>query len=180
MKLPFKIVALDLETTDVDFNAGEIIQIGAVILNEDLEITNSYAECLKPLKIHRDPEAMAVNKISEETLQSAPHPMVVFSEFEKFATEGTGEEHPILAAWGTHFDVTFLREEYKQLGRPYPFSYRCIDLKSIAIWELAKRGQSLSGGVSKFLEALGLSFEGSEHDGLDDIKNVVRILQKLS
>ena len=180
MKLPFKIVAFDLETTDSDFNAGEIIQIGAVVLNEDLQIQQTFSNYLKPFTKYRNPEAMAVNKITEETLSVAPSKAGVLSEFEQFALHGTGKEHPILASWGTYFDVTFLRGEYQKLQRPYPFSYRCIDLKSIAIWELAKRGQSLSGGVSRFLEALGLTFEGNQHDGLDDIKNVVRILQKLT
>ena len=179
MKLPFKIVAIDLETTDSDFSKGEIIQIGAVVLNEDLSMGREFTSYLRPLTKHRRPGAMAVNKIDEEELEIADHPQEVLARFEDYVSREVGDR-AILGAWGTHFDITFLKETYKKLGRPYPFSYRCIDLKSIAIWESAKRGLALSGGVARFLEELGLEFEGTQHDGLDDIKNVVRILQKLS
>lgn len=175
MKLPNKYIAIDIETTDADYRRGEIIQIGAVIINEDLSLGEKFSTYLHPSSGFRNPEAMAINKISEETLKQAPEADEALSCFESFALDV--DRRPLLAAWGTYFDVVFLKEFYRQVGRKYPFSYRCLDLKSIAIWEAAKKGDSYSGGVSGFLERNGLTFEGNPHDGLDDIINTMKIIQ---
>lgn len=177
MKLPSKIVAIDLETTDSDHHLGDIAQIGAVIVNEDLSLGATFSEYAHPLSDHRSKRAMEVNHIDETILDAAAHPSVVLASFLTFAKQAGNL--PILASWGTYFDITFLRETYRKLGIDYPFSYRCIDLKTIAIWEMAKCGKSMSGGVNKFLEALDMSFEGTPHDGLDDIINTMRIIKKL-
>lgn len=177
MKLPCKIIALDLETTDSDARIGDIIQIGAVIVNEDLSLGETFMSYVKPFTDHRNPKAMECNQISEETLQNAPHADIVFDHFRKFCQQV--DERPILASWGAYFDISFLKETYRRMNYEWCFSYRSIDLKTIAIWELAKRDDSMSGGVQKFLHKLGLEFEGTPHDGLDDIINTMRIIQKL-
>lgn len=178
MKLPTKYIAIDIETTDADYRKGDIIQIGAVVVNEDLSIdipNGTFNIYIAPTSDFRNPEAMAVNKISEETLSKALMCQGALERFESWSQQFS--DRPLLAAWGTYFDVTFLREYYRKIGRKYPFSYRCLDLKSIAIWEAAKRGQSAEGGVHTFLEMNGLTFEGNPHDGLDDIINTMRIIQ---
>lgn len=178
MKLPEKIIAIDIETTDSDYRAGDIVQIGAVIVNEDLSLGQEFNAYIHPLSTHRSKRAMEVNHISEEILDKAEFPSVVFKKFAEYAHQ-IGER-PMLASWGTYFDVVYMRESHRKLGIEFPFSYRCLDLKTIAIWEMAKNGNTMKGGVHKFLEALGLSFEGTPHDGLDDIKNTMKIIQKLS
>ena len=179
MKLPQKIVAIDLETTDSDYHVGEIIQIGAIVVNTDLSLGKSYESLIRPTTSHRNPEAMAVNKISEDSMMISRYPNAVLKEFAEFCKEETVEDRPLLGAWGAYFDIVFLKESFYKYGIEYPFSYRCVDLKSIAIWEMAKRDDSASGGVYRFLEKLGLSFEGTQHDALADIKNTMRIIQKL-
>jgi DNA polymerase III epsilon subunit-like protein len=176
MNLPTKYIAIDIETTDADHRLGDVIQIGAVVVNEDLSMGSTFSTYLKPESSFRNPEAMAVNKITEETLESAPTSDRALANFETFCKFQAGDR-PMLAAWGTYFDVTFLREFYHHIGRKWPFSYRCLDLKTIAIWEASKRGESAEGGVSKHLELLGLEFEGEQHDALADIKNTMRIVQ---
>ncbi len=175
MKLPNKYIAIDIETTDSDHKKGDVIQIGAVVLNEDLSIGETFSTYIRPIKGYRNPDAMNVNKISEEILANAPTYNEALEKFENFALSISNK--PLLAAWGTYFDVTFMREWYKWLERKWPFSYRCLDLKSIAVWEAAKLGESDSGGVSGFIERTGQTFEGNPHDGLDDILNTVKIIQ---
>lgn len=177
MKLPNKYIAIDIETTDADAGVGDVIQIGAVVLNQDLSMGNKFSTYINPTSTYRNERAMEVNKISEKTLEKAPSPEMALNEFEKWVFLEGGERPPLLAAWGTYFDVTFLRAFYKRLDRAWPFSYRCLDLKSIAIWEEAKKGHSASGGLNKFLEFVGLEFKGQAHDALDDIINTVRIIQ---
>lgn len=179
MKLPTKYVCIDIETTGTEGEEADVIQIGAVILNEDLSSTTEFNLLLKPTSDYRSAKAMEVNGISEERLADALKAEDALQMFEDWAFFHVGDR-PLLAAWGTYFDITFMRAFYKRLGRKWPFSYRCLDLKSIAIWEVSKKGgDTATGGVDTFLKFLGLSFEGTEHDGLDDIKNTVKIIQHL-
>ena len=174
MKLPHNIICLDLETTDTDNKIGSIIQLSAIAVNTEFEFMHAreFNSYIRPLNNYRNPKAMAVNKISEEILYTAPSLEEVLIMFESFC-----ENDKILGAWGAYFDIPFLREQYKKINRKYPFSYRCFDIKSAAIWELAKQDIGISGGVSKFLNVLNKKFTGTQHNALDDIRNSIRILQ---
>jgi len=178
MKLPSKYICIDIETTDAEASKGDVIQIGAVVLNEDLSMGSEFMTFLKPTSDYRNLKAMDVNGISEEHLALSPDPNEALERFEEFCLKY--DKRPLLAAWGTYFDVTFLRQYYKKIGRKWIFSYRCLDLKSIAIWEVSKRDkETAAGGVHTFLEILGLKFEGKPHDAIDDIKNTLKIIQNL-
>lgn len=174
MQLPYEIVCLDIETTDTDNKIGDVIQIGAVLVNKEFKIVDSFNIFIKPLSSHRNPKAMAVNKINEDTLSTAYTLENALALFENFCGNAK-----LLAAWGSYFDVVFLKAQYKKIYREWPFGYKSIDLKSIAIWEFAKQDNPLSGGVFRACERLGIPFEGRAHDGLVDITNTVKILQKL-
>jgi DNA polymerase III alpha subunit (gram-positive type) len=174
MQLPFEIVCIDIETTDPDSILGNVIQIGAVLMSKEFKIIDSFNIFIQPLTTHRNQKAMAVNKISEDTLATADTLQNALELFENFC-----KDTKMLGAWGSYFDVAFLKEQYKKIYKDWPFGYRSIDLKSIAIWEFAKIDAPLSGGVFKACERLAIPFEGTAHDGLDDIKNTIKILQKL-
>lgn len=170
-----KYIAIDLETTDSDHAKGDIIQIGAVIVNEKFEVLEEWNMYIRPTSPYRNPEAMKVNKISEDVLTTAEFPDIALNFFERFCL--SAGDRPMLAAWGTYFDIVFLREYYRKIGRDYLFSYRCLDLKSIAVWEEAKRGLPAEGGLNTFMERAGITFEGTPHDALADITNTVRLIQ---
>ena len=173
MRLPDKLLAIDIESTGSDFKIHDICQIGAVLLNKDLSEINRFRTYVKPLTEARDPEAMSIHKIDETLLGKSPELEDALILLEGFV--GGLKVSP--AAWGVTFDCIFLREQYAKIGRKYPFHYRCLDLKSIVIWELSKHGYSKWSGVESCLKAMGLKFEGSQHDALDDILNVVRMLR---
>ncbi len=180
MILPNKYVCIDIETTDLDPEKGDVIQLGAVILMEDVSSDYSFLETMAPTSPHRDPKAMEINKIFEEMLSVySKDPGVVLDHFERWARSRTGMQTPMLAAWGTTFDVSFLKAYYKKIGREWIFSYKTLDLKTIVVWELAKRNKTISGGVEDILKDMGLEFIGVPHNALDDITNTLRIIQKL-
>ncbi len=173
MKLPFNLVCIDLETTDTDSKFGSIIQLSAVVVNKSCELIKAreFDTYVQPLDSYRNHRAMRVNKISEEILKTAPTLHEVLLLFESFC-----DYDNILAAWGSYFDIPFLKKQYEKIYRKYPFSNRYVDLKSIAIWEMAKKDIPLSSGVRRFLKNLDKDFEGTPHNALDDIKNTVKIL----
>lgn len=177
MMLPNRYIAVDIETTDSEAETGDVVQIGAVVLNQDLTTGAEFSEYVRPTTPFRAPAAMAVNKITEETLEAARHNHEVLTEFEDFARLGTGSNRPELAAWGAYFDVTFLRDYYRKIGRRWPFSYKSLDLKAISVWEASSRGLNANAGQISMGQLLGIPFEGKEHDGLADIKNSVKIIR---
>ncbi len=67
------ILILDIEATGVDFNKHELIEIGALLLDKKtLREKKSFESFIKPKRwADREPEAMAVNKISWDELKKA-------------------------------------------------------------------------------------------------------------
>lgn len=176
MRFPGNLICIDIETTDTDKTIGSMIQLSAIVVNSDFEPIQGreFDMYIKPINDYRNPNAMAVNQISEEILKTAP---TIFEALELFDSFCDGDK--ILASWGTYFDIPFLRKQYEKIYRMYPFNYRCFDLKSVAIWEMAKRDIPITSGVSKFLLALNKKFDGTQHNALDDIRNSVKILRHL-
>jgi DNA polymerase III epsilon subunit-like protein len=176
MILPFRLVCIDIETTDVSSKLGSIIQLSAVVVDNNFEPirTREFNEYIKPLDSYRSCKAMEVNQISEETLKTALTLHEALILFESFC-----EKENILASWGAYFDIPFLKAQYEKINKKWPFSHRTFDLKTVAIWELAKRDIQMTGGVKKILNALNKEFVGIQHDSLDDIKNAVEILRYL-
>lgn len=172
MKLPYKVVAIDLETNGLDPDVASILELGAVVVNEDLTIDREFRTYIKPLDDYWSKEAEEVNGITKEMLKDAPTLEEALMQFDRFTR---GER--ILGAWGTYFDVQFIKKQYKKIGRQYPYDWRDFDLKTVAMWELGRRGLATMKGVEQCLKKLGLTFIGDAHSALDDIKNSVRILQ---
>ena len=174
MELPSNIICIDIETTDSDSKSGSIIQLSAIAVDKNFEPIKAreFDVFIKPLDLYRNQKAMEVNKISEEILKTATPLIEALEMFESFC-----DNDNILASWGAYFDVPFLKAQYNKIFRKWPFSYRSFDLKSIAIWESAKRNVPTSSGVSRFLNTINKEFIGTPHNALDDIRNTIEILR---
>lgn len=97
-----RFVVFDLETTGLDCGANEIIEIGAVRV-ENGEITAEYSQLVKP-KNAIDPEATAVNHISADMVANQPMIYEVLPSFLTFV----GDD--VLAAHNVRFDYGFLAQ----------------------------------------------------------------------
>jgi DNA polymerase III epsilon subunit-like protein len=179
MNLPDKYIAIDIETTGLTGDIADVVQIGAVVLNEDLTTGPTMSIVIRPTTDFRDPKAMAVHGITEEQLAAADEAEVCLDIFERWCAEHVGRR-PQFAAWGAYFDVSFMKAYYKRLNRKWPFSHKAFCLKTAAIWEASTQGISGRGGLGSFVERLGLTFEGKPHDGLDDILMSVKVVQALT
>jgi len=171
---PHNLVAIDLETTDIDPVKGSIVQIGAIKLNKQFEIEDEFQTYIMPLDGHFSPEAQKVNKITIELLKenNAPDLNNALGKFELFCHDCTH-----LGAWAANFDITFLEEQYKKINRKFIFSHRQFDMRPIAMWEMAKIGKSIAYRIDMFLQLLGKKFQGGKHDALNDVRNAIYILQ---
>ena len=93
-------VVFDLETTGLDYQSCEIIEIGAVkVVNG--KITETFSTLIKPTKPIPE-DATAVNNITNEMVAKAPSLQQVIPDFYKFTRDCT------LVAHNIGFDSKFL------------------------------------------------------------------------
>lgn len=182
MRLPNTLICLDIETTGTTADRHSIIQIGALAIRPDLSTASTFNRLIRPVPGDKwDRRAEEVHSISQERLEAEGLPYYdALAYFYDWAHKATGDSRPMLASWGTYFDIAFLRAFHARVGLRWNYQRKCIDLKSIAYWEMAKResGIGIDGfGVEGTLQALGMKFEGKPHDGFDDIVNTMRIIR---
>ena len=112
--MPPKFVAFDLETTGLNNQKDEIIEIGAVKFTVETKNGKVVPKLLGELETFVKPnmmipaEASAVNHIYDSDVQDAP---AVGDAIKKF-TEFCGQSS-ILLAHNANFDASFLRVAYK-------------------------------------------------------------------
>jgi DNA polymerase III epsilon subunit-like protein len=116
-----KVLVVDVETTGLDPVKNACIELGAVMLDETLAITQQFSSLVAPwdgaITVE---EAMKVNCIDPISLREAPSISDVVRRFhEEFCQEG---DIPLLAGWNVWLDASFLRDLYRRASLPWPFS----------------------------------------------------------
>lgn len=76
------------------------------------------------------------------------------------------------ASWGD-YDRRKFEEECSDGGIRYPFGSRHLNVKTLAAMAFGWDGEV---GVSVALDRLGIEFEGHPHDGMDDARNIAKVL----
>jgi DNA polymerase III subunit alpha, Gram-positive type len=143
------IILTDVETTGLDPRRHEIIDIGAIKIDQNLNVLGRFATKVKPQFLgSADPVALKINGYSPDAWGCAEHPWTAFHDFHKFSA---GE---ILAGWNVAFEFMFLKDafqEYQVADIMTSYAHLRIDLPSIA-WALIP-------GLKKFsLNAVGAHF----------------------
>lgn len=122
-KLPQTYIAVDTETTGLDFDLCDIIEIGAIKV-VDGEKTESF-NSLIDIGYQLDSFITELTGITDEMLQSAPPLSEVIESFEAFIDDG------ILLAHNASFDMNFLYDAFERvLGKPLRNDY--IDTLRVA------------------------------------------------
>lgn len=180
---------VDLEATCWESNSiedkryqrenSEIIEIGALLVSLDkdtyLDIIKEFNIFLKPTK-HPILSDFCKNltSISQKDVDKSYSFAEGISLFKK---EIFQDPQTIFGSWGK-YDFNFLKEQCEKKNVAIPFNIeKVVNLKSLVAtikgWK--KRGF----GINRSLTRFGLEFEGTSHRGLDDAKNVRRILLKV-
>jgi len=156
---------------------NEIIEIGAVKLNERLELTDTFHAVIKPIVSRKLTRLVSdLTNITGEELQDGTTFIAAAAEWQRWV----GEEESILLTWSTT-DLSVLLENYRfHLKRDrVPFMTKYADLQAYvqAHNKLGNAGQQV--GLARACEALGISDEGLEqHRALDDSRMTAAIAQK--
>jgi len=170
MRTTSDILIIDVETTGVDPAKHACIELGALLLDHDLNPLTEYSTCIAPWEgAEIQPEAMAVNGISMAELERAPSVVQAVEQFDCIFQPTI--RRLFLCGWNVWFDQGFLKELYRRAGRPWPFRSRMLDMQSIVTFHSGIVPQSQAETVKRFL------CEEQSHRALGDVQQVARLLK---
>lgn len=179
-------VDFEMETIDRCFKVErklsrmEIIEIGAVMLNDDYEEIGSFKRYVKPEYIARISNKITdLTGITDDMLKGKNHSSREILEFAEWCVS-MGEDFKVFA-W-SESDLKQLTGEINLKQIPMTDS---LD-KIINNWgdlQLEFDTSLYSGrqtSLTNALSSLGIAFEGQAHDALDDARNTARLFVEMS
>jgi DNA polymerase III epsilon subunit-like protein len=185
MKFSSDIVVIDLETSCKTFGNNEIeesnvIEIGAVKLNKhNLDIKNEFSILINPRDYPILPQISGITRITPSMVKDQPY----FDEAAKSFLEWYGDRNKsILAGWGIYYDLPLLRKEFRVFGLDYNnhFVGGGLDIRSLALYWLAKRNHSTSGlTVERMFVKMSINADFDFHRALNDAKATALVFQKI-
>jgi inhibitor of KinA sporulation pathway (predicted exonuclease) len=174
-----KFLIIDLEATCAEGKerenyrrASESIELGWVVVNPLYEIEKEGDELIKPV---RNPIltkfCTTLTGIAQSDIDLAPTFPFIMERLKGYLG-GNLQSNYILGSWGDYDNAQLIRDCAFH-SYSYPFGLY-INLKNV----FAIKRKIVPCGLQKALEICGLTFEGQPHCGLDDAKNVVRIVKQ--
>lgn len=170
---------VDLEATcsndgSVPRHEMEIIEIGAVMQNSrTFEIESEFQTMVRPVR-HRQLTAFCteLTGIRQHEIADAP----LFPEALEATTKWMdGFADALFCSWGDYDRHQFTQDcDYHRID--YPFRSGHLNLKA-EFSRTLNRGKRY--GITEALRQIGLNFEGSHHRGLDDARNIARIVRRV-
>ncbi len=175
MKATDKIIIIDLEATCwqgkiPEGQENEIIEIGLAILNTKTgEISKNKGILIQPQRSKVSPFCTELTTITQELLEENG------ISFQNAIAELVEEYKPDLYTWASYgqYDLNMLKKQCKSFGVPYPMGNDHINVKVLFtdVYGLQK-----PTGMNGALHILNIPLEGTHHRGIDDAKNIAKIL----
>ncbi len=169
-KLKTRFIAFDFETTGLSCYHDRVIQIGATVFENLVEVANftTYVKTTVPISI----EAFLVNGITEKTLENAPNEYEALCKFSNFLGNALSNEVP-LVAYNAEFDINFLYNMLIRNGFSAQITYiDTLYLSKLYIYKSQNYKQST------IAQKLGININEA-HEALDDSRVCGNILCKL-
>lgn len=167
-------IVADIEASGLDPHKHSILSIGAVELEHpDRQF---YGECHIWDGAGIMPDALAVNGFTEKDChdlkkQSLNELMNDFYHFVELCGDKT------LAGQNVSFDRDFLNDSFSRASMSWHFSYRTLDLHSMAYMDATKRGIAIAHknersdlNLDAILKYVGLPPEPKPHNALNGAK----------
>lgn len=151
--------------------SGEIIEIGAVKVDEEFNIIDSYKQYVKPnfyKKMHWS--VLKLTKITEDDLKDG---MEFYRAIENF--KSWCGENPLFITWGPD-DVPMFKNNLRMYDWDFSFLNSYCDAQQIFDKQIAHENRQIS--LSAAMEMLGEE-ELEAHDALHDALNTVAVCKHL-
>jgi len=153
----------------------EIIEIGAVRVNEHLEIVDEFCEFILPV-IHPqiDKFCTKLTSITQEDVEDADHFDVVIKRFEDWM--GFSSARTALFSWGEFDHRQFVLDA----------RHHNLELDWLKYWACLQRhyskykGAKNQIGLKNALSLEGLEFNGTQHRAIADARNMAELFIKIA
>ena len=170
-------LVIDLEATCDDAGAVpkrqmEIIEIGAVWVDGDtLEAHSEFQSFVRPIRHPQlTPFCRQLTSITQAEVDAAPLFPEVLTALRSYAYAGSSR--PIFCSWG-NYDRGQFGLDAAFHGVKLPFGREHINLKTAFSDALGTRKRF---GMAGALRRLGIPLDGTHHRGIDDARNIAKIL----
>lgn len=168
-------LVIDLEATcddggRVPKREMEIIEIGAVLVDaETFEPISEFQSFVRPVRHPTlTPFCRKLTSITQAQVNAAPKFPEVISALREFMAG----EHPLFCSWGNYDRGQFQQDAgYHRVELPFGSDH--LNLKQAFSEAL---GTSKKFGMAGALRVLGLPLAGTHHRGIDDARNIAKIL----
>ena len=170
---------VDLEATcsedeTVPRDEMEIIEIGALMQNaHDFEVVSEFQTFVRPVRNPRlTPFCTKLTSITQADVDAAPE---FRTALETFGTWMAGFDDALFCSWG-NYDRTQFQRDCRFHDLAYPFHTEHLNLSAEFSRSLNLRKKF---GIGRALRRLRLTFEGTPHRGIDDVRNIARIVRRV-
>lgn len=169
---------IDLEATCCDDGSFprhemEIIEIGAVVMHaKTFEIASEFQSFVKPVRNPRlTPFCRQLTTITQQQVDAAPgYTQVLHSMLEWLRAY----EDFRFCSWG-NYDKSQFEQDCRFHQVPYPLGgHTNLKAEFAKALRLKKRC-----GLGAALKKQGLEFEGTAHRGIDDARNIARVVRRV-
>ena len=179
METPKFYLVIDLEATcDEDHRIvreqTEIIEVGAVLVDGvTLAPTAQFQTFVKPVRHPRlTPFCTRLTSITQADVDRAPGFSAAMQKLGEFLRDAAATGQFVFCSWGD-YDRDQLGRDERRHGTRAPVGKQHINLK-----EAFRRRSGDDGklGTGQALRRVGLQFQGTAHRGIDDARNIARLL----
>ncbi|MFN4122095.1 MAG: exonuclease domain-containing protein [Flavobacteriales bacterium] len=186
--MPFLILDLEMSGSEAEFH--DIIQIGAVLADDNWNKLSEFETLVYP--DHEETfssYAEAVHGISLDDLKDAPQSFEALENLEAWIRKTlrkTSQEklhEVILCGQSIINDIHFLKVEYQYLNLSWPFAYKMIDLMSFTllmkqILEKNQRKAPEKLSLKAVAAHFGIFRQGEQHNALEDARITFECFKK--
>lgn len=179
METTNEIIIVDLEATcweldgDYQKQRSEIIEIGICKLNTETgTITANEGILIKPVTSEISEFCTQLTSITPQMVEEHG---ISLNEACSALEKRYNSKQLTWASYGA-YDRTMLKEQCRKFGIRYPMSEHHINVK-VLFSEI--HGLAKGIGMARALRMLNLPLEGTHHRGVDDAKNIAKILHNL-
>tara|TARA_X000000950_G_scaffold251949_1_gene313653 strand:- start:190 stop:780 length:591 start_codon:yes stop_codon:yes gene_type:complete len=172
------LTVLDTETTGLDSDIHEIIQIATISYvvsgDGDRYVTKKFEEKINPERLHTASErALQVNGFTVEEWKGSPNAIDVMPNVKEII-----EKSDILVGQNLIFDLNFINEVCHRNSMEPPSFPPYIDTKSIAD-KLVRANWLQRSGMDYLVEHYDVKVEGRAHTALVDCERTMLVFDEL-
>lgn len=155
---------------------NEIIELGAAMVGlPDLSAGSEFDMFVRPIVNPLLTDfCKTLTSIRQQDVDAAQKYPAVLERFNSWISTFGPKEDVLFSSWGM-YDKTQILRDCELHSVPFPFDDEHLNLKNHA----AARMNRAPKGVAKVLARLGMEFEGTPHRGIDDVRNIIRIVRKV-